>query len=344
MVPAAACLVFMTWETYPADAMALPPQSPRDAEAVLGDPALAGVSLRLRQLARPAVRLISAAVSGDDAIPLGASKLGGLPDLPPGTPWPRKGPPVEGPLPIPFLCQVRLDEVAPYGLDGVLPAHGLLSFFYDDACADASRHAYVDNYGHPAHCRVLWSPGETFQDNPLVRATPPPDLFDPAITVESLTPIGPPAPRDVVYAPLALTPSAEVSLPNPESELLLGPGDEPVFMSRDEWEAYTDLWEAHMDHNNRVHQLLGHAAPNQAAAVWSGHAHARRAFFGSEADTPGHPPYPEFWFGELRRHRLLLQVSAEDNRMWFGREGRLCLLIHEDDLAARDFSRVWFAA
>lgn len=46
---------------------------------------------RLTSRVRHAIRLITAA-SDEDAIPLGASKFGGRPDLPPGSAWPKRPP------------------------------------------------------------------------------------------------------------------------------------------------------------------------------------------------------------------------------------------------------------
>lgn len=93
------------------------------------------------------------------ALPLGASRFGGLPDLPPGAAWPeRDGVPME------FIAQLRLDELA--GLDprGQLPPSGALWFFYN------SQWAHSDMEPDAACCAVLYHPGPV---SVLVRATPP---------------------------------------------------------------------------------------------------------------------------------------------------------------------------
>ncbi len=93
------------------------------------------------------------------ALPLGASRFGGLPDLPPGAAWPeRDGVPME------FIAQFRLDELA--GLDprGQLPAAGALLFFYN------SQWAHSDMEPDGACCAVLFHAGPVSE---LVRATPP---------------------------------------------------------------------------------------------------------------------------------------------------------------------------
>jgi len=59
----------------------------------------------------------------DAALPVGASKLGGCPDLPAGTPWPSRNE-----RPMAFVAQIDLADIAPLA-DGELPPGGLLSFF-----------------------------------------------------------------------------------------------------------------------------------------------------------------------------------------------------------------------
>lgn len=82
---------------------------------------------QVNTLTQPAIRLTAHAVA-QDAIAVGASELGGQPDLPPNTPWPAK----QG-APLAFVAQIRLEEVAPYDTAHALPPKGLLSFFYDAA-------------------------------------------------------------------------------------------------------------------------------------------------------------------------------------------------------------------
>ena len=56
----------------------------------------------------------------------GATKFGGSPDFPVGFSWPA----YNG-LPIPFVAQINLSEVASYDPKHVLPAEGMLYFFFD---------------------------------------------------------------------------------------------------------------------------------------------------------------------------------------------------------------------
>lgn len=74
--------------------------------------------------ARPEIEL-ALAPADTDALPLGASRVGGAPDLPDEVPWPadRAG------RPLSFVAQ--LDLAALPAVDDDLPREGLLAFFYD---------------------------------------------------------------------------------------------------------------------------------------------------------------------------------------------------------------------
>jgi uncharacterized protein YwqG len=86
------------------------------------------------------IKLNSIVISFDTetskALPLGASKFGGCPDLPRGFQWYYfKG---ESPFtdeikerPLSFLAQINCDEVKKYDLDNRLPSTGMLYFFYE---------------------------------------------------------------------------------------------------------------------------------------------------------------------------------------------------------------------
>lgn len=76
-------------------------------------------------LVQPALHVFPKRV--DEAnLAVGASKIGGLPDLPAGTAWPEH----EG-CPMGFVAQLRLEDLAALG-EPRLPQKGLLYFFVDD--------------------------------------------------------------------------------------------------------------------------------------------------------------------------------------------------------------------
>lgn len=134
-----------------------------------------------------------------EALALGASRIGGVPDLPPGVPWPShhwtvaetetwpayareelsgarsqgyvtetRGPIGEArvSMPLPFIAQLRLEELGALGVEADLPARGTLWFF-------ASQSTQVD--GPLAHANiasaVLYADAAPAT---LVRTEPPP--------------------------------------------------------------------------------------------------------------------------------------------------------------------------
>ncbi|NNJ25646.1 hypothetical protein LzC2_17190 [Planctomycetes bacterium LzC2] len=85
--------------------------------------------------ALPAVAFDLSPVGEGTPPDLGASKLGGTPDLPAGFEWPINTDPDGKNRPLDFLLQIDLAAVRPAaeaaGVAESLPSDGLLSFFYD---------------------------------------------------------------------------------------------------------------------------------------------------------------------------------------------------------------------
>lgn len=84
----------------------------------------------VKALLRPSLRLHLIADDADDDAPdqpsFGGTRFGGDPDLPPTQAWPT----VAG-VPLTFVAQFDLAELAKYPEARELPSEGLLSFFYD---------------------------------------------------------------------------------------------------------------------------------------------------------------------------------------------------------------------
>src|SRR5215510_11398881 len=80
---------------------------------------------KIVSLAKPAIRMLPKRVE-DDEIPIGASKLGGNPDLPEDFEWKT----YQG-KPLTFIGQFKFSELAPYDRDKELPAEGMLYFFFE---------------------------------------------------------------------------------------------------------------------------------------------------------------------------------------------------------------------
>lgn len=92
------------------------------------------------------------------ALPLGASRFGGLPDMPPGAVWP-----VRDSIPMEFVAQIRLADVS--GMDPLarLPQRGSLLFFYNSQWQ-------TTDYGEGVCAAVLFHDGD---DDALVRTAAP---------------------------------------------------------------------------------------------------------------------------------------------------------------------------
>ncbi len=102
-------------------------------------------------LLQPALHLTTVPTVDAD-LPVGVSKMGGEPDLPPSTPWPHWSENTNSkPIPLRFLAQINLAEIAWYPAT-LFPPSGLLSFFYNTDDLQWNRKNEGDY-------RVLYTPG-----------------------------------------------------------------------------------------------------------------------------------------------------------------------------------------
>jgi len=124
---------------------------------------LGRIADQLKQSLKPAIRMDSSLVSGHP-LPLGASKLGGFPDLPASLAWSTwKG------VPMVFLAQIQLQEVAPYDIEHRLPSQGFLFFFCQSQglaqAPDTKVWENIDPY-KPDSWRVLFFAGDAMELRP----------------------------------------------------------------------------------------------------------------------------------------------------------------------------------
>jgi hypothetical protein len=274
----------------------------------------------LLALAEPTGRIYIARTD-EDELPVGASKLGGRPDLPPGVPWPAWHEPMA------FIAQLNLAEVAPYDVERALPDHGLLSFFYE-------------TNGEP-----LYSAGWG-----LPEGTPPGDypaiderrswrvLYHPGDPAACLRHDLPPGLNEAVRFPAcAARFAAEVSLPSVDA-----PAVAALELTDAERNALIDI-EATINAGSWEeggHRLLGHPYVLDGSPYVTCEIAARRL------DYNWYQADPARWRALERaaeqRWRLLLQVGSSDVALmdWAG-GGYLLVCIERDALPARDFSRVW---
>lgn len=251
-------------------------------------------------LAKPCIQLETS--PGDDAADrVGASRLGGEPDLPPGEPWPEW----QG-MPMSFLVQIDLATVA--GLPGadVLPSDGLLSFFCE---GEIWRGGPWDGRSW----RVLYTPAGA-----SLERTPIPDAM----------------PEDSIFAACGLTPRPGVSLPYHHEPQIMALG-----LSWDESDAYLDVRDPGAGSIPTEHRLLGWPDPVQNAEMELECQLMSTGIEWSWDDMDRIRAELESDIAEWRL--LLQLASDDAANMMWGDVGLLYFWIREPDLAARDFSRVW---
>lgn len=269
--------------------------------AWLSGKGLARVAADLERLVQPSIRLVSQPPAAA-TLAVGASQLGGLPDLPPNTPWPQGK---SGPLA--FIAQIRLEEVQGLEGAGALPESGLLSFFYDAA---------QETYGADPADRGGWQV-----------------LYTPDATQTQRLPGPPSLPQAARYPACALAYASEMTLPQqPELELpaLSWTADE-----RARYEQALVGYAAAATHGPIRNRLLGHPDTIQDDMRLECQLAAHGV---SSLDDPRATSLTP----NAMRWRLLLQVDSDPNaHMRWASAGMLYYWIEDDALSARRFEDVW---
>lgn len=249
------------------------------------------------------IRLRSEAA--DEAnISAGQTKLGGSPDLMPSFDWPRfRG------LPLSFIAQINLAEVHPYDSEGLLPATGLLSFFYDSG---------QSIWGFDPADKGGWAVFFTDNLNEIARISAPDDL-----------------PEEGRYRARLLRPSQEPTHPSWESSDF-----ERLGLDDDQELAYSQALDREMENDGLIHRMLGHPDPIQGDMQVECQL-ASHGLYCGDASGYNHPRAAELRAGATE-WRLLLQIDSDDGaEMMWGDVGRIYYWIHRDTLAARDWQSVW---
>ncbi len=263
----------------------------------------------LLSVASPAIRLAPRRMEDDG--PIGVTRLGGLPDLPPGVAWPV----VDGIL-LEFVGQFRLAELVPYDVEGRLPKSGMLYFFFDGMLTGYERSEAKDRRA------VL------YYDGPLEALE---RRQEPAHNHEFF---------DIFY-PCALEYETAWTLP-PLAEI--GAEDDffppvkAILGSVEECEAY---WKQ-LRQREFCHQLLGHPAEVQGGEMRLQVVKAQDAEGRFASDQYGNYEHREELVAEMRQWRLLAQFKSDQpTGMDWGCGGMIYFWIRETDLAARRLNRVF---
>jgi uncharacterized protein YwqG len=237
----------------------------------------------------------------------GFSRIGGRPTVPTGFEWPLwKG------KPLGFLCQIDLAEVPRGGDFGVLPPTGFLLVFYD---------AEQGTWGFDPKDRGSWRVYYFEALNGASDLAPPSGLAKAGVFPEV----------PVQFASILTYPSG---LDGRVQALKLGGG---------EGEAYYELCATPFG-GNPLHQLLGCSTPVQDNDM------DLQCQLVSNGIYCGDPTgYHDPRRAELEKGRgdwiLLLQIDSDDRAgMMWGDAGMLYFWIRREDLARRDFTKVWMVS
>lgn len=271
---------------------------------------LAGHFAALAPFAKNAVRIILNECE-DDSIPIGCSKFGGCPDLPPDALWFRTE---DTGVPMSFLAQVNLAEAAAYDTENKLPKQGMLYFFYD-CSLDGMVWGFEPE--DRAHWRVLFYNGDL---SLLARRNAPNDL-----EING---------NGTLFGQARMGFESCVELPNPESDLC----DSITLPDEEDTDTYWDwLDDSFPDQTNK---LLGHADPVQGGMELECEIVTNGISCGSPdgyalARQKGLDRNAERW-------NLLMQIeSNEELGMMWGDLGRLYFWITNEDLASQSFENAW---
>src|SRR5262245_58194709 len=295
----------------------------REAEAIIRASPLSDRADELIAGLQPSIRIRAEKCTPND-LPLGASRLGGCPDLPPGMAWPywvgspwvkdpdglfAEGPPREKPLH--FLAQICLDELPSGAPRSLLPQRGALYFFYDCECAP---------WGFDPRDRGAWR--VVFIDAPArdLRRTPFPG--------------GP----DLESEPCRATYSVDWTLPEEFRWPSTGA------LPDDWWDALseiTDRLAGGPGLRRPVHRLLGHPQPIQGEMRQECQLASNGVYCGSNAGYES--PRGRELLAEPNDWRLLLQVDTdEEGPGWiWGDCGRVYYWIRDRDLSRQQFEAAW---
>jgi len=285
----------------------------REALRAAGLEHLADVAERLTL---PAIR-IEPTMVGEDTISIGASKLGGRPDLPPDFVWPEwKG------AGLTFLAQFRLSDLIVYDVERLLPSKSLLYFFYE---------VVTQPWGMEPPDRGAWQVAFYDGATAALERTSSPYPVDPTRS---------PAPHRLDYTAILTVP-----------DYTLVEHFTDIHMSEEEIDRYIDFEFAY---GGFRHQVLGHAHQIQSPMQLRCELGLSSRWFNEIFQQTERRLTPE---GErleakaIENWRLLLQLDSIETATptalgypWdvdWGLGGMLYFYIRKDDLAQRRFSSAW---
>jgi uncharacterized protein YwqG len=260
------------------------------------------VSEAIIETALPGWRLVKQSSREDFA---GTSRFGGSPDVAADFVWPTRDGRSLG-----FLAQINCAEVGEYDPERIIPAAGLLQFFYD-----IQEQPWGFDPEDKSGAVVIYTPGDDLEAAPSPSDLPPEAQLPP-------TPMG--------FQPFLSLPAYGSE---PFESLGLAEGDE---------ESYIQLFDAitYGFEDTESHQLLGHANNIQGDMQLECQLAYNGLYCGGPDDYA--VPQAKALEGGAADWRLLFQIDTDEelNVMW-GDAGMVYFWIREADLRQRDFQKTW---
>ena len=278
---------------------------------LLVDVGLGHISDKLITMAKPCLRMETLLVEHDTEISIGASKMGGHPDLPGQISWPRWND-----IPLSFLCQICLREASYYKFCQDFPKSGWLYFFYDP-----EQRTWGFDPADFESWRVIYYEGK--QEN-LSRCSPPNQHVDSSNEEYSY------------YEPCRVMFSEMISMPGWEEEVI-----RDLILDRD-LDKYIQFTERNLLEFSfeTDHKLFGHPDCIQGPMSLECQLVSNGIYCG---DTSGYSDHRrEMLESGVKDWEMLLQIDTDDaTQMIWGDCGRLYFWIRRQDLASKAFEKAW---
>ncbi len=270
---------------------------------------LARVAEQLAALAMPCTRFHTVPLA-ESGLPVGASKLGGCPDLPADMEWPTWTPAGQTSF-LCFLGQINLADLQGYASAASLPRSGMLYFFYD-----VEGFTWGFDPKDKGSWRVIYVPDSA-------------ELVPRPLPEETLA--------NGRYNECEMHFYEGLSMPGEVSLLI-----EEMGLDEGEATRYAEFMEefrAGFPQEMR-HQLTGYPDELQGDMQLECQLVSNGLYCGGPSGYED--PRVEKLAPGARDWKLLFQLDSDDNAlMMWGDMGRLYFWIMEEDLRARDFDKVW---
>lgn len=256
-------------------------------------------------------------IAGDGKTVTGGTRFGGAPDVPEDFVWPvfetdTYDDSEKKPRPLAFLAQFNCEELAKADREGLLPDHGLLSFFYE---MDSERWGF--DPADEGCARVFW-----FEEPEKLVAAEFPDSLG----------------EDFRFPAVRIRMEAEDSYPGRMDFSLCCPD---IAGREDLSEEIRGGWE---EDGGNCSRLLGWPDVIQNNMTTECELVSRGYYLGNTWKEIPKKEIEEAKETSLKKWKLLFQldeVKHGDFELMFGDCGRIYFYIRTEDLKARRFDRVW---